>query len=173
MLRRLCALTLGISATALAAAPASAAPSLLAPPKVCPGQTSTTAKPAAKAATMRCLITYARKRQGVRPLRANAWLNRSATTKVRRVSSCGQFSHSPCGIRMTLSKTPFHRFGEVIYAGLTPADATPRATMSAWLRSKAHRTSLLNRNYRFVGIGVAPGRVRGERAWIWAANLAS
>jgi uncharacterized protein YkwD len=51
--------------------------------------------------------------------------------------------------------------GEVIGYGTGPA-GRPQAIVKAWLRSKAHRTILLNPRWRDVGVGRASGTFRGR-----------
>ncbi len=169
--RRRIAIAAGL-ATAITVAPAQAKEPLLAPPGTCAGQASVAASPVVQKNALRCLVNYARTRVGAQALRTNPWLTRTATTKVRRVESCQEFSHTPCRIPNTLSGSPFTRFGEVIYAGRTAQQGTPRATLAAWLASPPHRRSLLNRSYRALGVGLSTtARLNGDRAWIWAVNL--
>ncbi len=172
MIRRLVAVAVGSFAAAAATSPALAQGSLLAPPGVCPGQGATAATPAAHTNAMHCLVNYARARVGAPPVRPNAWLRNKALAKVRRVQSCQEFSHTPCGVRNTLAGSGLSRLGEVIYAGRTAEGGTPRATMAAWLASAPHRRSLLNPSYRAMGVGhVGQATLYGSPAWIWAANL--
>jgi uncharacterized protein YkwD len=116
-----------------------------------------------KAATL-CLINRERARDGERPLRANAHLMRAARAHSQEMVARDYFSHvSPSG------KTPLERIlasgfiarrvgwciGENIAWGSMWL-ATPRAIVQAWMTSPGHRANILDRAYRFTGIGIDP-----------------
>lgn len=60
--------------------------------------------------------------------------------------------------------------GEVL--ARTPArDPSPGAIVNAWLASPAHRAVLLNPRYRYVGIGLAEGRLAGRRTTLLVGHF--
>jgi uncharacterized protein YkwD len=133
---------------------------LLAPKSACDGQASAAASPDAQEAAMRCLHKYARRKADRRGVRMNAALQSSAAAKANDLVTCGQFSHEACG-------RPFsYWFNATGYAsgcsgfaenlGMS-AGGSPRAVMSGWLDSGAHRSDLLERRYRHIGVALEGG----------------
>jgi len=116
-----------------------------------------------KAATL-CLINRERARHGERPLRVNRHLMRAARAHSDEMVTRDYFSHvSPDG------QTPLDRIlasgfiakrvgwciGENIARG-TAWLATPHEIVRAWMASPGHRANILDRTYRFTGIGIDP-----------------
>jgi uncharacterized protein YkwD len=117
-----------------------------------------------------CLINKMRRHHGRRGLHARGALNESGRRHSSYMRRHGCFSHQcpgerdligrvvatsylPCGCRW--------RLGENIARGAR-MKATPAAIVRAWMHSPPHRTEMLSRRLRDVGVGVVWGR-RGNR----------
>jgi uncharacterized protein YkwD len=151
---------------------------LLAPVGVCRAAEDPSASHSEQIRAVRCLVNWARAQVGHEPLARRSALQRAATLKGRRVASCGQFSHTPCGSAVTAAvKASGYRygwFGENLFAG-TWRRVSAREVVQAWLGSAPHRANVLRPQFRHVG--VAPVRARGlldgADAVVWTATFAS
>ena len=111
------------------------------------------------------LLNAARAHHGAPPLRADRRLARAAAAHSRDMVANRYFAH-----RSRTGERPSQRIahagwmhgrrrwhvGENLAWG-TLRRARPAAIVVAWLRSPAHRRIMLDRRYRFVGVGVARG----------------
>lgn len=125
-----------------------------------------------------CLLNWARAEVGHAPLARRPALQRAATLKGRRVASCGQFTHTPCGSAVTAAvKASGYRygwFGENLFAG-TWRRTTAREVVRSWLGSAPHRANVLRPQFRHVGVAPvkARGLLDGTDAVVWTATFAS
>jgi uncharacterized protein YkwD len=112
-----------------------------------------------------CLVNRERARHGERPLIADRRLTAAARGHSADMVARHYFDHvSPDGqtpldrILASGFLPPGHGYevGENIAWG-TGRLATPRQTVRAWMRSPGHRANILNRDFRYTGMGVAPG----------------
>lgn len=112
-----------------------------------------------------CLVNRERRRRGLRALRANRRLARAARGHARDMVRHAYFEHnSRSGARFTsriaragyLRGTASWRTGENLAWG-AGSRSTPRRIVRAWMKSPGHRANILNRGFREVGVGVAPG----------------
>lgn len=156
------------------AAPAVATDPLVAPATACLGQDSPEATSVRQEAAMRCLVNWARRAAGLSRLAPSRKLNRSAHMKSRLIARCGTLTHTPCGrpwyaVFRTVGFSGTYR--EVLAAG-GGGQATPRATMSMWLRSPGHRGALLAPRVTVVGTGVRlRAIVDGLRGSVWTLHV--
>lgn len=114
----------------------------LAPVTVCPISSKT---------QLLCLHNYARKVNGVAPLKGVTTLYKAAGLKGDRQIECNQFSHTPCGDSFVkVFQQAGYRFS---WAGENIAYGYPtiRSVFYAWLNSPGHRTNILNANYKDFG----------------------
>ena len=112
-----------------------------------------------------CLINRERSRAGEQPLRADAALEDSAQGHSTSMAVHGYFEHVSPGGSTPLgrmresgylsSSTPGYMVGENIAWG-SGADATPAATVAAWMASPPHRANILQREFRDTGMGISP-----------------
>jgi uncharacterized protein YkwD len=163
------------STLALGATVASA--DLLAPGSECRGQNAGAPEPRQEA-RLRCLINHARDRVGLRALRSNSALERSAEHKAGDVMRCG-FAHTACGNSPDKwahaygysSGARSWRFGENLAWGIGKK-STARRVLKAWLHSPPHRATLFTGSFEHLGIGLRRGSFAGSpNAGVWALQL--
>jgi uncharacterized protein YkwD len=119
----------------------------------------------ARTATL-CLLNAERTRRGLRRLRDEPALRRSAQAYAADMARRDFFSHtSPDGgdlldrlrrPRRYLDGARSWRVGENLAWG-AEADATPRRIVAAWMASPGHRANVLAAGFRESGLGVALG----------------
>lgn len=120
--------------------------------------------------TMLELINHARDNRGLAALRINAALDQAALSHSREMLSRDYFSHLSAGggsyfgrlLRAGYSRSGYSSWAvsEVIGRG-SGSFGTPQAIFAAWMRSSTHRSILLGKRWRDVGIGAASGSFRG------------
>jgi uncharacterized protein YkwD len=150
---------------------------LLAPESVCPGQSDVSLPVKTQVAAMRCMHGYARQEAGRQRLRKNHDLGYSARHKARDIRRCQSFSHTACGRdafywpQKAGYLTGAWGAAENLAYG-SSGSGSPRVMMSAWLHSEEHRDSLLDPNYRELGIGMVRGSYKGTPdVEFWVAHF--
>jgi uncharacterized protein YkwD len=113
-------------------------------------------------------LNEVRRANGVAPLRVSESLSRSSGRYARRMLRHDFFGH---GARIDVA-------GEFRSAGETLAwhsgwNARPRRTVSRWMASPGHRAVLLSPRFRWVGMGLARGRLGSRVATTWVAHVGS
>jgi uncharacterized protein YkwD len=112
-----------------------------------------------------CLVNTKRATRGMRPLGTSRLLSRAARRHSRDMVARSYFSHvSPNGMdaRQRIVRTgylyrrPGAMVGETI-AWAAAGDATPAELVGSFMRSGAHRSMLLDRSFRQIGVGLALG----------------
>ena len=112
-----------------------------------------------------CLVNDERTSRGLRPLTANGRLAKAAIGHSRDMVSNQYFAHESRAGRDVVDRLRssgyiprFGRWtvGENLAWG-TGALATPVAIVNAWMNSPGHRSNILNRAYREIGLGVVIG----------------
>jgi uncharacterized protein YkwD len=150
----------------------------LAPSGACRSADDASAAPDVQAVAVACLVNWARTHDLRAKLVQRPALKRAAALKGERVASCGQFSHTPCGVNVTAAVNAvgyrYATFGENLFAG-TWGTVSPRDVVRAWLQSPPHRANLLDRRFRHVGVAPvrANGLLQGTDAVVWTATFAS
>jgi uncharacterized protein YkwD len=109
-----------------------------------------------------------RRAHGLAPLRVSESLNRSSGEYARRMLRHDFFGHGP-SIDVA---GRFRSAGETL-AYHTGWDAQPRRTIARWMNSPGHRAVLLSPGFRWVGMGVARGRLGSSIATTWVAHVGS
>jgi uncharacterized protein YkwD len=112
-----------------------------------------------------CLLNRERTRRGLRPLTMNPRLARVAAAHSRDMVVERYFAHDSRD-----GTTPFQRIIAAHYvppnAGWSLAEnigwgaddlAQPLALVRAWMHSAPHRANILSRDFREIGVGIAPG----------------
>jgi uncharacterized protein YkwD len=144
-------ITLFLAGTARAKGPTD----YLAPPAACPGALAVGTSTTEERRTLVCLINWARRRAGLRPVAQHRALRVSAVIKAQAILSCGDFSHAPCGSAATAAAVAagyrYSFWAENLYWG-SQSLGTPYAAMRAWLLSPPHRRQIFARTARDAGI---------------------
>jgi uncharacterized protein YkwD len=107
-----------------------------------------------------------RRASGLAPLRQSPALARSSTRYARHMIRADYFGHSS---RIAVS-SQFGRAGETLalHNGFSPQAG---ATIAGWMNSPGHRAVLLSSQYRFVGMGLARGRIGSRLVTVWVAHV--
>ncbi|HEY5388556.1 MAG TPA: CAP domain-containing protein [Thermoleophilia bacterium] len=132
-------------------------------------------------ATMLRLINQARAQRGLPLLHVQAALSCAALVHSREMMSHGYFSHwslsgASCGTRArragySTSGCRSWAVAEVIGWGKSSA-GTPLSVFRSWMRSSYHRSIILGRRWRDVGIGAASGTFRGmSGSWMYTVDV--
>lgn len=150
----------------------------LAPAGACSAADDPSATPAVQARAVTCLVNWARAQERRSRLLQRPKLERASELKGQRVASCGQFSHTPCGVDVTAAVREagyrYGVFGENLFVG-TWGRITARDVVAAWLASPPHRANVLGRQFRHLGAAPtrATGLFGGSDAVVWTATFAS
>jgi uncharacterized protein YkwD len=107
-----------------------------------------------------------RRANGLRALRVSRSLNRSSGRYARRMIRQDFFGH---GSRIQVAGR-FRSAGETLawHAGWR---AQSRRTVRRWMHSPGHRAVLLSRRFRWVGMGLARGKLGSRVATTWVAHV--
>jgi uncharacterized protein YkwD len=111
-------------------------------------------------------LNQLRQASGLPTLQASEALHRSSTKYARRMVANNYFGHAS---RIAASGA-FGRVGETLelHAGWR---ADPAQTISAWMRSSGHRAVLMSSAYRWVGMGIARGKIGSRLVTVWVAHV--
>jgi uncharacterized protein YkwD len=107
-------------------------------------------------------INLARSAAGVPPVRRYEPLTRTSKRYAVRLARSGQMVHAANPARGAHARY----VGEILGMTTTPGSAAD-AIVRAWLGSAIHRPILLDRRYRYVGIGLR----HGGAGWVWVVRF--
>jgi uncharacterized protein YkwD len=109
-----------------------------------------------------------RRANGVPALRVSGSLTRSSGRYAERMLRLDFFGHGPS---MDVAGR-FRTAGETLawHSGWNPE---PRRTVRRWMASPGHRAVLLSPAFRWVGMGLARGRLGSRVATTWVAHVGS
>ena len=111
-------------------------------------------------------LNQLRQASGLPALQASESLHRSSTKYARRMIENDYFGHAS---RIAASSA-FGRIGETLE--LHPGwQADPAQTISAWMNSSGHRAVLMSSAYRWVGMGIARGKIGSRLVTVWVAHV--
>ena len=113
-------------------------------------------------------INAARAAHGVRTLRVGARLQRAADAHSSAMARSGAFTHGNWYGRLRAHGVRGRTLGETIAWGVG-SYGTAQAIVSMWLASPSHRETMLGAGFRWVGVGIATGRMSGYSG----ANIAT
>jgi uncharacterized protein YkwD len=105
-------------------------------------------------------INQARARHGAPPLRIASPLQRAARAHSQAMLRTGNFTHGNWYQRLRRHGARGRTLGETIAWGVG-SDGSADAIVRMWLASPPHRSTLLRRGFRYVGVGVAVGSFAG------------
>lgn len=144
------------------ASPASAG--LIAPQTTCKNVSGFGNKAKARK-SMLCFTNYARKKKGLVRYRFDSRLNRASGRKAGDILRCDEFSHEACGrpFQYWIERSGYEgcAIGENIAWG-SGSLGTSRQIFKAWMNSPGHRSAILSRDYRQIGIGLKTGTLSGS-----------
>jgi len=111
-------------------------------------------------------LNQIRQANGLPELRASDSLHRSSTKYARHMIDTDYFGHAT---RIAVS-SQFGRAGETLelHSGF---NADPAQTITEWMNSPTHRAVLLSSSYRWVGMGIARGRIGSRAVTVWVAHV--
>jgi uncharacterized protein YkwD len=109
-----------------------------------------------------------RRASGLPALRVSNDLNRSSGAYARRMLRLDFFGH---GQSIDVAGS-FRSAGETL-AWHSGWNAQPRRTVARWMDSPGHRAVLLSPGFRWVGMGMARGRLSGRVGTTWVAHVGS
>jgi uncharacterized protein YkwD len=111
-------------------------------------------------------LNQVRRAHGLPGLKVSRSLNRSSERYARRMLRYDYFGH---GSRIDVAGG-FSRAGEALawHSGWTPQ---PVDTVRRWMASPGHRALLMSRSFRYVGIGLARGKLGSRVATTWVAHV--
>jgi uncharacterized protein YkwD len=111
-------------------------------------------------------LNEVRKSHGLAPLRQSTALERSSTRYAREMIRGDYFGHSS---KIAVS-SDFERAGETLALpdGFAPQ---PSRTISSWMNSPGHRAVLMSSRFRWVGMGLARGRIGSRMVTVWVAHV--
>ncbi|MEI6448707.1 MAG: CAP domain-containing protein [Actinomycetes bacterium] len=132
-------------------------------------------------AAMLQLIDHARAERGLAPLHVRATLSRAALAHSRDMMRRHFFSHlsqngASCAARArragyATSGCRSWAISEVIGWGMSCV-GTPQAVFRAWMRSAQHRSVILGRRWRDVGVGCVRGTFNGASgSWMYTVDV--
>lgn len=112
-------------------------------------------------AAITCLISYERKRRDRAPLKKNEALTKIARSHNALMLKTECFRHRCPGERPLaerIEKSAYLKGGGRYGFGENLGCAnTPRAQVSAWMKSTAHRRNILGKRFRHIGVGAGRG----------------
>jgi uncharacterized protein YkwD len=111
-------------------------------------------------------LNQVRASSGLPALRASESLYRSSTRYARKMIHTDYFGHAS---RIAASSV-FGRVGETLemHSGWRP---NPSQTITEWMNSPGHRAVLMSRAYRWVGMGIARGKIGSRFVTVWVAHV--
>ena len=115
-------------------------------------------------ARMSVAINYIRASHGLRPLRLSRGLTSSARRRARKMVRRNVFGHFPSSSRH------FSPIGEVIGLRWGRRPGTGKV-LRQWMRSPGHRSVLMHRSMRYIGIGKVRGRMGRRMAVTWVVRV--
>jgi uncharacterized protein YkwD len=111
-------------------------------------------------------LNQIRASSGLPALKASESLFRSSTRYARKMVATDYFGHAS---RIAASSA-FGRVGETLemHSGWRP---NAGATITEWMNSPGHRAVLMSRAYRWVGMGIARGKIGSRLVTVWVAHV--
>ena len=111
-------------------------------------------------------INDARRSQGVPALRESPLLSESSSSYSRYMLARDYFGH----LSSVRASNKFSLKGEIL-AWHSGSKARVGPTLRSWLGSPSHRRVILHPSMRYVGAGMARGRLGGGDATVWTVHF--
>ena len=127
------------------------------------------AAPAAASAQQDAIdqLNQVRQANGLAPLRASESLHRSSTRYARQMIDTDYFGHASRIAASSAVRPCSARRWSCMRAG----KPIPAQTIDEWMNSPAHRAVLLSASFRWVGMGIARGRLGSKLVTVWVAHV--
>jgi uncharacterized protein YkwD len=111
-------------------------------------------------------LNQVRQANGLAALRASESLERSSSRYAKHMIDTDYFGHAS---RIAASSA-FGRVGETLelHSGWK---ADPDQAIDEWMHSPEHRAVLLSGSFRYVGMGVARGKIGSRLVTVWVAHV--
>jgi uncharacterized protein YkwD len=103
-----------------------------------------------------------RKARGLRPLCVHPALQKAARAHSATMIKKDRFFHGSVGTRLKRHGYRWKTYGENIAWGSGPK-GSPKSIFKGWMKSRAHKTNILKKGFREVGIGTATGTYKGHK----------
>jgi len=115
------------------------------------------------------LHNVARAAQGLKPLCADPRLTRAARSHSREMIKKDYFSHSSYNGESVIERLKRFGYHRSIYAeniaGGSGTFGKPDSIFRRWMNSPSHKSNILDRRFRPVGVGTYTGRYKGTRKY--------
>ena len=111
-------------------------------------------------------LNEVRAQHGLAPFHGSASLHRSASAYARWMLRSEYFGH----LSRIRASGPFSSLGEAL-AWHSGGRARVHRTVRAWMNSPPHRALILHPGFRWLGAGMARGRLGGRRATTWVLHF--
>ena len=122
-------------------------------------------------------INNQRAKHALPGLSVSSRLAKAADAHSRDMVRAGFFAHNSSNGRSTYDRVRSYRrstyVGETIGYIPTAGNPSPRAIVRMWMQSAPHRSTLLTRRLRRVGVAKRRGRLFGQRVVVWTLDLTS
>jgi uncharacterized protein YkwD len=106
------------------------------------------------------LHNRARQSRGIRPLCVHPALTKAARSHSAAMIRKDRLWHGNVGRRLERFGYHWSTYGENIALG-SGSRGSPEKVFRSWMKSRGHRSNILNRRFREVGVGVDIGTVKG------------
>jgi uncharacterized protein YkwD len=111
-------------------------------------------------------VNAVRAEHGLAPFHGSASLHRSASAYARWMLRSDYFGH----LGRIRASGRFARLGEAL-AWHSGGGARVHRTVSAWMHSPPHRALILHPGFRWLGAGLARGKLSGQPATTWVLHV--
>jgi uncharacterized protein YkwD len=108
------------------------------------------------------LHNRARKNRGIRPLCVRPELTKAARFHSAEMIRKDRLWHGNVGRRLKRFGYNWLTYGENIAWG-SGSRGSPERIFRSWMKSRGHRSNILNRRFREIGVGVKTGTFKGTR----------
>ncbi len=110
------------------------------------------------------LHNQARKNRGIRRLCVHPKLTQAARAHSAHMIRKDYFGHGNAGRRLKRYDYKWHTYGENIGGG-SGRYGRPANVFKRWMNSHDHRSNILKKGFREIGIGTYTGTYRGKRGY--------
>lgn len=103
-----------------------------------------------------------RKGRGIRPLCVHPALTKAARSHSAAMIRKDRLWHGNVGRRLKKFGYHWRTYGENIAWG-SGSRGSPKSIFRSWMKTRGHRSNILNRRFREIGVGVETGTFKGTR----------